>query len=149
MIYEDAESTTYELASFGTRFFAYLIDTLVLFVISFVITIFIDLFVALSFLQLTLLDTLIFSVYHWYFLARREGQSPGKKAMNIRVIKANGTPISDTDAMLRVLGYLLGQFTLYLGYFWALFDAQSQAWQDKLANTYVVQTGEGPQRISL
>ena len=146
---EDFGTTTYELASFGTRFFAYLIDTLILFVISFMLNIFLVPFFDPTLLQLTLINTVIFSAYHWYFLARHEGQSPGKKAMNIRVVKADGTPINDMDAVLRVLGYLVGQFTLYLGYLWALFDSHSQAWQDKMANTYVVRTGEGPRTISL
>jgi uncharacterized RDD family membrane protein YckC len=146
---DEGGSTTYTLASFGTRFMAYLIDYFVVFLINFVLNTLLDFILPLTFIQLVVFNLLVFSAYHWYFLARRAGQSPGKQAMKIRVVKTDGTPISDMDAVVRVLGYLVGQFVLYLGYFWMLFDAHSQAWQDKMANTYVVETGEAPRTISL
>jgi uncharacterized RDD family membrane protein YckC len=152
---DEVGSTTYTLASFGTRFLAYLIDSVLIYLAYFVFTVVLGFFLPLSIEDPDLLNILliagqiIFAVYHWYFLTRQNGQTPGKRIMNIRVVKADGTPISDVDAVLRIFGYLVGQVLLYLGYFWMLFDAQSQTWQDKMANTYVVETGEGPRTISL
>lgn len=137
-------STTYELASIGNRFLALLIDDLILLAVSFVIGLFLLPF--LSDLFSLLLGIALNTAYYWYFWTRRDGQTPGKKAMRIKVIKADGTPISDTDALLRVFGYYVGRVTLGLGYLWAAFDANSQSWHDKMANTYVITTGEAARK---
>ena len=76
--------------------------------------------------------------YQWYFLTRRDGQTPGKFALSIRVIKADGTPLSDTDAVIRAIGYHVSSIVCGLGYIWAIFDKNNQTWHDKLARTYVV-----------
>ena len=76
--------------------------------------------------------------YHWYFWTRRDGQTPGKFALKIRVIKADGTPLTDTDAVIRAIGYNVSSIFCGLGYIWAIFDKNNQTWHDKLARTYVV-----------
>ena len=76
--------------------------------------------------------------YYWYFWTRREGQTPGKFALGIRVVKADGSPIKDVDAVIRVIGYQVSAAFLCLGFIWALFDRENQTWHDKLARTYVV-----------
>lgn len=128
--------TTYELASIGNRFIALLIDDLILLAASFGIGLLLVPF--LTDLTSILVGVALNAVYHWYFWTRRDGQTPGKRARNIRVIKADGTPISDMDALIRVFGYYVGRITIGLGYLWAAFDANQQAWHDKMANTYVV-----------
>jgi uncharacterized RDD family membrane protein YckC len=129
-------TTTYELASIGNRFIALLIDDVILLVVSVIVGM-----VLLPFLTdlfSLLLGIALNAAYYWYFWTQRDGQTPGKRAVNIRVIKADGTPISDADALLRVFGYYVGRITLGLGYLWAVFDMNHQAWHDKMANTYVV-----------
>ncbi|MFW5748563.1 MAG: RDD family protein [Chloroflexota bacterium] len=79
------------------------------------------------------------TVYHVYFLSQRNGQTPGKAMMGIRVIKADGTPLTVTDALIRNgLGYLASSFFLNMGFLWAFFDQKRRAWHDYLARTYVV-----------
>jgi uncharacterized RDD family membrane protein YckC len=129
-------STTYELASFGSRFVAAIIDDLILLIASFVIA-------ALLLPFLTDISSLLIGIalnagYYAWFWTQREGQTPGKRIMNIRVVKADGMPMTVSDALLRVFGYYVSRMTLGLGYLWALFDANNQAWHDKMANTYVV-----------
>jgi uncharacterized RDD family membrane protein YckC len=129
-------STTYELASIGNRFVAAIIDDLILLVISFITA-------ALLLPFLTDITSLLVGIvlnagYYTYFWTQRDGQTPGKRVMNIRVIKTDGTPITVSDALLRVFGYYVGRITLGLGYIWAAFDANNQAWHDKMANTFVV-----------
>ena len=76
--------------------------------------------------------------YHWYFWTQRDGQTPGKFALGIRVVKADGTAIRDTDAVIRAIGYQVSSWFFCLGYIWAIFDKNNQTWHDKLAGTYVV-----------
>lgn len=129
-------STTYELASIGNRFLAALIDDVILLVISFVVAMLLLPF--LTDMTSLLVGIALNAGYYSYFWTQREGQTPGKRVMNIRVIKADGTPMTVQDALLRVFGYYVGRITLGLGYIWAAFDARNQAWHDKMANTFVV-----------
>lgn len=84
--------------------------------------------------------------YQAYFLIENDGQTPGKQYMNIRVIKTDGSRITATDAGLRVLGYYINTFALFLGWIWVFFDRYSQGWHDKLAKTYVVKAPERKQK---
>jgi len=77
-------------------------------------------------------------VYHWYFWTRRDGQTPGKSAVGIRVVKKDGSALSDTDAFIRAVGYQVSALLCGLGYIWAIFDGNNQTWHDKMAGTYVV-----------
>jgi uncharacterized RDD family membrane protein YckC len=112
------ETTRYALVDMETRFGAMIIDLVILSVIS-----------SLSFL--------ITSVYFWYFLTRNNGQTPGNQLMKIRVIKMNGTPIKDSDAIIRYVGYAVNNI-FFIGWAWAFFDSNRQGWHDKIAETYVV-----------
>lgn len=79
--------------------------------------------------------------YQWYFLTRHQGQTPGKMLLNLRVVKTDGGRLTDADAVLRYLGYVLNGLALGLGWLWAVFDPNRQGWHDKLAKTYVVKVG--------
>ena len=62
--------------------------------------------------------------YHWYFWTRRDGQTPGKFALGIRVIRTDGDAISDVDALIRAIGYNVSSMLFGLGFIWALFSAK-------------------------
>ena len=121
----------YELASVGTRFIAILIDGIILGIIT-------GILVGAGREAGGGASFVIGLVYYWYFWTRQEGQSPGKKLMNIRVIKADGSPLSDGDAILRYIGYYINSLVFMIGWIWAFFDSNSQGWHDKIASTYVV-----------
>jgi uncharacterized RDD family membrane protein YckC len=129
-------STTYELATIGNRFVAAIIDDLILLVVSFVIAALLLPF--LTDITSLLVGILLNAGYYSYFWTQHDGQTPGKRIMHIRVVKADGMPLSIPDALLRVFGYYVGRISLGLGYLWAVFDANNQAWHDKMANTYVI-----------
>ncbi len=76
--------------------------------------------------------------YQWVFLTRNNGQTPGKMFMGIKVIKTDGSPLTDFDILMRHIGYALNTVFFGLGWLWAAFDPERQAWHDKLARTYVV-----------
>lgn len=143
--FENSPQYTYELATVGMRFVAFLIDSFLLFLIGFVV----GLFLVIFNLDSIFVGVLINLAYNWYFWTRRDGQTPGKSAMNIRIIKTDGTPISDTDAIVRVFGYYVSSMALGIGFLWALFDENNQAWQDKMANTYVVTTQKEKKKVTL
>ncbi len=126
------ETRTYELADVGTRFIAIAIDSILLSIIGGVIG------VSVNLAGGSVLGILVGVAYQWYFLTQRDGQTLGKMIMNIRVVKVDGTPISDADAVLRYVGYIINTPIIGLGWLWALWDPNSQGWHDKIARTYVV-----------
>lgn len=77
-------------------------------------------------------------LYNWFFWTRYDGQTPGKRIMNLRVVKEDGSELRDVDAVIRAVGYTVSGFVFGLGYFWALFDSKGRTWHDLLAGTLVV-----------
>ena len=123
--------TTYQLADISTRFFALIIDGLIISVITGA------LFGAGRGAGAGL-GFVIDLAYYWYFWSRNNGQTPGKSLMGIKIVKTDGTPITDSDAIVRFFGYVVGGMCFALGFIWAIFDSENQGWHDKMANTYVV-----------
>jgi uncharacterized RDD family membrane protein YckC len=81
---------------------------------------------------------LIGFVYEWYFLTQRDGQTPGKLVMGLRVVRTNAAPLNTVDAGIRYLGYYIGSAFFSLGLLWALFDDKRRCWHDFFAGTLVV-----------
>lgn len=145
-----------KLADLSSRFVAFLIDTIILAIIGGVMG------ACVGVLYVTvspggslptnialILSLFIQSMYYIYFMTTRNGQTPGKQMVNIRVVKKDGSPITATDAFLRnIIGYFISNLPLFLGFIWAFFDPERQGWHDKIANTVVVQV-EKPQRDRL
>ena len=87
--------------------------------------------------------------YHWYFWTQRDGQTPGKFALGIRVIKTDGSSLSDMDAVIRAIGYHVSGMLFGLGFIWALFDKNNQSWHDKMARTYVVRSNKQRKTVDI
>lgn len=67
------------------------------------------------------------------------GQTPGKMAVRIKVIRTDGRQINYGRAALReVLGKFLSSVLLCIGYLMVAFDSQKQGLHDKIADTYVI-----------
>ena len=66
------------------------------------------------------------------------GQTLGMRLLNLRVVGADGQPISYGTAVLRWMGMLVSAAVILLGFIWVAFDARKQGWHDKIASTYVV-----------
>jgi uncharacterized RDD family membrane protein YckC len=146
---------TYALADFIQRAVAYVIDSLIAgFILAVPMTCWlfsmlparmteadIETFSAQITRQqpvITLLSIVVLAIYHAYFMVKRNGQTPGKSVMRIRVVRKDGAPLSWTDSLVRCgIGYTLSGVFL-IGFFWALLDAERQGFHDKIANTVVV-----------
>ena len=77
--------------------------------------------------------------YFPYFWAR-SGQTPGMKMFGLFVVRdSDGGPISGGQAVLRLFGYWVSGFVLYLGYIWVFIDKRRRGWHDLIAGTVVVQ----------
>ena len=76
----------------------------------------------------------------WFLLLLRKGLTPGKKLLRLQVVNHQTGEIPGFGKMFlrEIIGRFLSGLFLSLGYLWALFDKNGQAWHDKLAGTVVV-----------
>lgn len=70
------------------------------------------------------------------------GLTPGMWMLGIQVIKREtGLPAGFWRMALRqIIGRTVASIICFLGFIWALFDANRQGWHDKIAKTLVIRT---------
>jgi uncharacterized RDD family membrane protein YckC len=153
---------TYRLASWGSRVGAALIDGLIITVPGIILLVVLGIGAAGSdsnggttafvggFLLTLFVFLIVALLYAPVMMSRTNGQTVGKMATGIRVIRANGGPMTFGFAALReivVKGLLIGtvsSFTLglstLLDALWPLWDDENRALHDMVVNTRVVKT---------
>ena len=76
----------------------------------------------------------------WCFKLFNQGQSPGKLALGLRVVKSDRTQPGFVLMLLREwIGRLISSMIMSLGNIWILIDPDRQAWHDKFVSTFVVE----------
>lgn len=141
------------LASFGWRLLAFIIDTIVLsFLMNFILEVLVlngfsiklqsysDVFkMSKSDLQyITWITLLTLIVYNSICEASPMRGSIGKRILKIVVVDIDGVRLGFFNALLRSMGKALSIYFLYLGFLSILFTEHRQAVHDLLAKTYVV-----------
>lgn len=140
--------------SHGARLVAYIIDAVLLGIVTGVVVMLLFGLMAASlvnqsaggfFAIFALMPILVIglNVVHFGYFALfwyRGGQSLGMRAMTIRVVRsADGGPLTKQQAILRSFGYWVSGAVMYLGFIWILIDDNHQGWHDKIADTYVIE----------
>jgi uncharacterized RDD family membrane protein YckC len=127
-------------AGFWLRGGAYMIDGLVLALISLLAA-------YLPEVPGLLARLLIPALYFTAMPVNARGQTLGKMAAGIAVVRNDGSPLTYGRALVRWLGYLLSTITLCSGFLCAVFTKNKRALQDYLADTRVVRVSDiGPVR---
>ena len=94
----------------------------------------------LSLIGLSFLIQMALSLaYEVYFLTTK-GATPGKMAVGLKVIRADGGPISAGLAVGRYFGKILSGMILWIGFIIAGFDAEKRALHDHICGTRVIYT---------
>ncbi len=75
--------------------------------------------------------------YHVGFWVWR-GQTPGKMALNIKIVRSDGIRIGPGTAIIRFIGWFFTEVLAWVLYLWIAIDARKQGLHDKLAATCVV-----------
>jgi len=131
-------------ASIAKRAFAFLIDELLLSTL-FLIVLWDTIAQAKdfeTFLFITdayALEYLGMKVFYQTIFVALYGASLGKMVMRLRVVSVQdaefpGWPAAFNRAVFRILS----EIVFYLGFIWAMFDPNNQAWHDRTARTVVV-----------
>jgi uncharacterized RDD family membrane protein YckC len=138
-------------AGFGVRFVGLIIDGLLLGLANAIITAITDGFgtveTEIGGVQWTayLIGTAVGIAYTAYFLGSSSGQTPGMRAIGIRVIDAQtGGRVDYGRCVTRYIVAIASGFLLFVGYLWMLWDPQRQTWHDKAAGTVVVPVEASP-----
>ncbi|MEW5940682.1 MAG: RDD family protein [Chloroflexota bacterium] len=142
----------YRVAGIGSRFMAALVDTiLILLLQALVVSLLIIVVVNAGFGESDALSSWILAIlgivsflffwgYYIFFEMLWNGQSPGKRMMSLRVIRADGTPITLMESLIRNLvrivdllptAYGVGVVTMFI-------NPQSRRLGDLAAGTLVV-----------
>jgi uncharacterized RDD family membrane protein YckC len=74
-------------------------------------------------------------VYHWLMIAYWNGQTLGKRALNIRITRPDGAPVDLGVAAARSAMRLVSGIPLGLGFLWAAWDPEKRTWHDMVADT--------------
>ena len=148
---EGARVSTGELNYAGvfTRFAAVLLDGVLLFMVNLAIRLAVGLplMQGMSEQPSTRLTTQIvlfcistaIGISYEVLLIGKYGATLGKMACKIKVVTADGGPVSYARALGRYFAKMLSAFTCMIGYLMAFFDSQKRALHDHICNTRVVQ----------
>jgi len=145
---EAGEERTITVVGIGPRLVARLIDTVLIFALSFIVAAaagivgqFIGMYSANtqawgSFF--TVAAGLIFSFAYYVWAWKKDGQTLGDTLLSLKIVTAEGSPPSTGQAVVRYFGYLVSALALSLGFLWIAIDKRRQGWHDKIARTYVI-----------
>ena len=127
-----------EKAGFGIRVVAFVIDAIILAIITSVLN---SILFAGDTVRGNGLNTLVGLAYFMYFWSSYgQGLTVGNRVMKLRVVKTDGSELTLTDSFIRYVGLILSFLCIFIGVIWVAFDANKQGWHDKIAKTYVVKT---------
>ncbi|MBU2488675.1 MAG: RDD family protein [Proteobacteria bacterium] len=137
-----------EYAGFWVRVAAKIVDGLLLGLVMSVIGFLMDpsgyhIFVGFkisdpnSFTWLDLIRTLLTLAYSTWFVGRF-GATPGKMALKLRIMVADGSRVSYWRAMGRHFAEYLSAFILGIGYLMVAFDQEKRGLHDRICNTRVI-----------
>jgi len=74
---------------------------------------------------------------------KMRGSTVGGIVCDLRVVRADGRAVEWETAIVRALSCFLSLAVCGLGFIWIAFDANHQAWHDKIAGTLVVRVPKG------
>jgi uncharacterized RDD family membrane protein YckC len=107
-----------QYAGFWIRFVAYLIDWVVMAVLS-----------------ITVIGGLIYMPVMWWL----KGQTLGQMALGLKVVRASdGGPIGGAGAVIRYIGLIISMIVLFIGVIWVAFEPRKRGWHDMIAGTVVI-----------
>lgn len=134
-------------AGFWIRAVAYLVDTLILYVANVLIMLLPFMGAAstanpeAASLWVTLLTMLLstgLGAAYFTGFTGRFGATPGKMALGLRVVRADGGRVSYLRALGRHFGTLLSSLILCVGFIMAAFDDEKRTLHDRICDTRVV-----------
>jgi uncharacterized RDD family membrane protein YckC len=133
---------TGQLVGFWSRFVATIIDGFIVGIPTGIVTAMLSLSLVTTNFQFKVFPEYPFNwaigmafwgLYAWLCYSNLNGNTIGKKVMNIKLINPDGTkPGLQTFLLHYTIGYFLNGLIMALGFLWVVFDNQKQTWGQKL-----------------
>jgi uncharacterized RDD family membrane protein YckC len=123
------ESEQIKYAGFWRRLAAYLIDSMIISVVSWLLSFFGILGMVPAFIFL-----IAYVIGFWSWM----GQTPGKAALGVKIVRMDGSKITGGTAAVRFLGYIISSIILYVGFIMIAFHGQKRGLHDLMADTIVI-----------
>jgi uncharacterized RDD family membrane protein YckC len=124
-------------ANWGQRFLGTLVDGLVFLVPYILVIVSQGKGVLLAIGAIALIGLAIWQLIN----EGRTGQTVGKKALGIRLVReSDGQPLGVGMAFVRRLAHFLDSIACYLGWLWPAWDAKRQTFADKVCGSIVIRT---------
>jgi uncharacterized RDD family membrane protein YckC len=139
-------TTKKEYGGFWIRFVAHLVDTVVIYIIGFIIGLGIGFILAITgYLNATIaISTVTGFLVSWLYSAGLESSDKqatlGKQLLKLKVTDLKGKRISFSKATIRYLAKILSGLVLLIGYIMIAFTEKKQGLHDIIAKTLVVKT---------
>ncbi len=145
--------STAAYGGFWIRTVAYIIDAVIFGIVSQIIMIPLSMFVMPSMMQagdqaamggilaltgISMFIGFLVPVLYYTIFHGRWGATIGKMACGLRVVTAEGDPISYMRAFGRFWAFMLSGLILYIGYFMAGFDDEKRSLHDRICSTRVI-----------
>jgi uncharacterized RDD family membrane protein YckC len=77
--------------------------------------------------------------YNWFFLAKYSA-TPGKMAVGLKVVRSDGSSLTNGRIIGRFFAEMLSGMILYIGYIIAGFDEEKRALHDHICDTRVIKS---------
>ncbi len=136
------DTQTREYGGFWQRFCALLLDAFILGIAHFIVMRMLSPAAGGHFVMAWRKARFIMLPVHWaygVFFVGLNGATPGKIALGLKVVDAQGNVPGLVRALLReVPGKIISAVVLGLGFFWVAFDAEKRGWHDMIAGTHVI-----------
>ncbi len=133
------DSPTPHYGGFWMRLLAFIIDNVILAIISSIF--FGDAVVSTTASGLSvhyngiyMLLPMLYTILFWKFAAA----TPGKMLLGLKVATVDDSPLTWSTVIIRLLGYIPSSLVFCLGFIWIAFDPKKQGWHDKMAKTVVL-----------
>jgi len=103
----------------------------------------------LDFVAILLLTVKVFPLFPFVWLAYHvgmwtwRGTTVGGSVCGIKIVREDGRALDFGAALVRSLATIFSALALFVGFFWAGWSAERQAWHDKIAGTIVVRVPKG------
>ena len=98
---------------------------------------------------LSIVEFLMAGAYFTIMPVAYNGQTVGKMAAGLKIVREDGSPLTYGRACARWLGYILSELTLGLGFICAHFTKRKRALHDYVAGTRVIKIKEPSPRRKL
>jgi uncharacterized RDD family membrane protein YckC len=135
---ENQELKEYQSAGFWKRWWASVLDTIILNIPLLIIFWFLFQDRSPDFSVVDIAQMLVAMIIVIAFWLKWNGMTPGKGIMKIRIVRLDNTPVTTGQSIIRYIGYFISMIPLGIGYFMVAFRKDKRALHDLIAKTKVI-----------